>query len=110
MARKRREREPASAVSEVQARFAWSDATRVIEAAPAGEVLYEAPELRPVRAPRKAAARAQAKTLGLPFGVRDADGHHVCWSCGHEVDDEHVVRAGPGDARCPGCGAKLPFH
>ena len=109
MARKRRERE-AEPEPEIQARFAWSDAARVIEAAPAGEVLYEAPELRPVRAPRKAAPKAQAKTLGLPFGVRDADGHTVCWSCGHELSEETVVRAGPGDVRCPGCGAKLPFH
>ena len=102
MARKPRKEEPPSA----QASFGWADAKSVISSAPDGEVVYEAPELR--RRPRKAVG-ATARTLGLPFGAREADGHAVCWSCGCELADESVIRVGPGDARCPGCGAKLPF-
>jgi len=48
-------------------------------------------------------------TPGLPFGVRQVDGTPACWSCGQPVSEETVVRVGPGDHRCPGCGAKLPF-
>jgi hypothetical protein len=92
-----------------QQRFAWSDASRVLGSVPAGEVLYEAPEVAP-RPPPRARAVGQPRSLGLPFGVRDTDGRVVCWSCGHDVDESRIVRAGPGDARCAGCGAKLPFH
>jgi hypothetical protein len=91
-----------------QQKFAWSDAAKLLGAQPAGEVIYEAPEVAP-RAPRTRAV-GQPRSLGLPFGVRDADGQIVCWSCGHDVDEERIVRAGPGDLRCAGCGAKLPFH
>jgi hypothetical protein len=82
------------------------DAAQVLADAPAGEVLYEAPEIRK----RGRAAKPTApRSLGLPFGVRQTDGHAVCWSCGHDLDEASMVRAGPGDLRCPGCGAKLPF-
>ncbi len=100
MAKRRREGEPAPA----QERFAWVDPARVLDGVPAGEVVFEAPELRP--RPRKA---APPRSLGLPFGVRDVDGQPACWSCGRVIDEAEVVRAGPGDCRCPGCGAKLPF-
>ena len=89
-----------------QTRFAWLTVERVLGEAPAGEVLFEAGEAK--RRPR-APAGPPPKTLGLPFGVRQADGRAVCWSCGHDVDEGTVVRAGPGDVRCSGCGAKLPF-
>jgi len=92
-----------------QQRFAWSDAAKLLRAQPAGEVIYEAPEVAPRAAPR-ARAVGQPRSLGLPFGVRDADGRIVCWSCGHDVDEDRIVHAGPGDTRCAGCGAKLPFH
>jgi hypothetical protein len=95
-----------SDVTPDQARFAWGDADRVLGDAPAGEVVFEAPE---VKRRSRAPAPPVPQTLGLPFGVRQADGRSVCWSCGHDVDDETVVRAGPGDVRCVGCGAKLPF-
>ncbi len=104
MRRRRRE-----ADSSTQERFAWADPARVLDEAPAGEVIYEAPEVAPRPRPRPRAVAA-GRTLGLPFGVRDADGRTVCWSCGHDLDEERVVCAGPGDVRCPGCGAKLPFH
>src|SRR5262249_20632002 len=97
MAQRRRED------ADAQGRFAWSNAKKILNGAPAGEVVFEAPELRP-RPARKA---APPKSLGLPFGVRDVDGQPACWSCGRVIDE--VVRAGPGDSRCPGCGAKLPF-
>jgi hypothetical protein len=103
MAKRRREGgSEAEPLGGAQGRFAWTDPARVLEAAPAGEVVFEAPELKP--RPRRAAA---PRSLGLPFGVREVDGQPACWSCGRVIDD--VVRAGPGDSRCPGCGAKLPF-
>jgi hypothetical protein len=86
-----------------QSRFAWMDAEKVLGDSPAGEVLFEAPR-------RRAKPGPPPQTLGLPFGVRQTDGGAVCWSCGHDVEEEKVVRAGPGDTRCPGCGAKLPFY
>ncbi len=91
-----------------QERFAWADGARVLEDAPAGEVVYEAPELR--RVGRKRGKPVPVQSIGLPFGAKEADGRSVCWSCGSELDEERVVRGGPGDARCPGCGAKLPFY
>lgn len=101
-----RRRKGTGDVAPDQARFAWQDVERVLGEAPVGEVLFEAGEVkrraRPVGPP--------PKTLGLPFGVRHTDGRAVCWSCGHDVGDDQVVRAGPGDTRCAGCGAKLPFH
>jgi hypothetical protein len=102
----RRRRDPD--VPAAQERFAWPDVARVLAEAPAGEVVYEAPELRP-RARRAKAAAPASKTLGLPFGVKDTDGRQVCWSCAKDLDEAGVVRAGPGDSRCGGCGAKLPF-
>ena len=97
MAKRRREEPP-----DAQERFAWADPARILDGAPAGEVVFEAPDLKPK--PKRA---APAKSLGLPFGVRDVDGQPACWSCGRVIDE--VVSAGPGDQRCPGCGAKLPF-
>jgi len=90
---------------ESQASFAWTDPKHILDGVPAGEVLFEAPELKPKR--RK--AEPPPKSIGLPFGVREVDGTPACWSCGQAVSDETVVRVGPGDHRCPGCGAKLPF-
>jgi len=101
MPRRRREDETK------QATFAWSDRSRILEGAPAGEVLFEAPELKP-RA-RRSPSGPPPSSLGLPFGVRKVDGASVCWSCGQPVDETTVVRVGPGDHRCPGCGAQLPF-
>ncbi len=95
---KRRQREPPVA----QVRFAWADAARILDGAPAGEVVFEAPELRP--RPRR---EPPPRSLGLPFGIREVDSQPSCWSCGRAIHD--VVGAGPGDSRCPGCGAKLPF-
>jgi hypothetical protein len=99
---RRRRRDPA----DLQARLLWGDAQKILGDAPAGEVLYEAPEIR--GKPRKPKA-PPVRSLGLPFGVRNTDGRQVCWSCGHDIDEAGVVRAGPGDSRCGGCGAKLPF-
>src|SRR5262245_20153223 len=90
-----------------QASFAWADRARILASAPDGEVIFEAPDLRPARAPQ--APPPPPRSLGLPFGVRAVDGTPACWSCGQVVDEERVVRVGPGDTRCPGCGAKLPF-
>ena len=103
--RRRRRDEP---TPDPQERLLWTEAERVLSEAPAGEVVYEAPEIRR-RAPRGSKA-GPVQSLGLPFGVREADGHKVCWSCGHDLDDASIVRAGPGDTRCGGCGAKLPFN
>jgi hypothetical protein len=97
---------------ERQKSFAWFDREHILEAAPVGEVLFEAPELRP-RARRAAAAPKTPPppptTMGLPFGVREVDGSATCWSCGKAIDEATVIHVGPGDTRCPGCGAKLPF-
>ena len=90
-----------------QASFAWADRKTILENAPAGEVIFEAPELRPA-SPRRARS-SPPRSLGLPFGVHDDAGTSVCWSCGKPVDESTAVRAGPGDHRCPSCGAKLPF-
>jgi hypothetical protein len=89
-----------------QGSFAWADRDRILAGAPAGAVLFEAPELRARPKPPKEPPKG---SLGLPFGVHHVDGQPVCWSCGRAIDDAEVVRAGPGDSRCPGCGAKLPF-
>jgi hypothetical protein len=93
-------------VASPQGRFAWADPERVLGAAPDGEVVFEAPQLRPRTRP---ARPPRLRSIGLPLGVREVDGRSVCWSCAGEVDEDRLVRAGPGDVRCPGCGAKLPF-
>jgi len=93
-----------------QSTFAWTDPAEVLDSADGrGEVVFEAPglsRLTRVRPGRRlaAAARREIESFGLPFGV---DGSGTCWSCGAEIDE--AVRAGPGYATCPGCGAKLPF-
>jgi hypothetical protein len=92
--------------AKAQASFAWADREQIFAQAPAGTVVFEAPELRPKPRPP---AVPPGRSLGLPFGVREVDGQPACWSCGRAIDEETVVRAGPGDSRCPGCGAKLPF-
>lgn len=89
-----------------QARFAWADRDQILDGAPAGEVVFEAPELK---APPRSRRAPPAPSLGLPFGLRDVDGTSVCWSCAGPVDGRTAVRVGPGDCRCPSCGAKLPF-
>ena len=102
MAKRRREGDAPAA----QGRFTWADPARVFDAAPAGEIVFEAAELKRAPAPRRP---PPPKSLGLPFGVREVDGRPACWSCGRIIVEAEVVRAGPGDSRCPGCGAKLPF-
>jgi hypothetical protein len=102
VAKKRREGVPAG-----QSRFAWTDPAKILQAAPAGEVVFEARELTPTPASKRRGAPAQS--LGLPFGVHEVDGRPACWSCGRIIVEAEVVRVGPGDSRCPGCGAKLPF-
>jgi len=101
-----RRRRNADADQSKQATFAWADRARILASAPDGEVIFEAPELR---APRARKAAQTPRSLGLPFGVHAVDGTPACWSCGQVVDETRVVRVGPGDSRCPGCGAKLPF-
>jgi hypothetical protein len=110
-------RVPAAGASAIQSTFAWRDPETLLGAPARGEVVYEAPDLsRVVRAKTRAArvrvapaAARDIQSFGLPFGVRRADGRAVCWSCGVELEEGRVVTAGPGDTRCPGCGAKLPF-
>jgi hypothetical protein len=93
-----------------QSRFAGADRDQILDAAPAGEVIFEAPELKPELKPAPRPRRAaRAASLGLPFGLRDVDGTSVCWSCARPVDGTTAIRVGPGDSRCPSCGAKLPF-
>jgi hypothetical protein len=99
-----------------QANFGWQDPSRLLEAV-GGEVVYEAPDLsrltrsrqRPSRVRVAPAAAREILSLGLPFGVRKTDSGTVCWSCSRELADKDIIRTGPGYARCPGCGAKLPF-
>jgi hypothetical protein len=105
MPRRRRPRED-DATDAHQSHFAWSDRDKILDGAPVGEVLFEAPELRPPPRPRRS---PPAPSLGLPFGLRDVDGTTVCWSCAKPVDGTTAVRVGPGDCRCGNCGAKLPF-
>jgi hypothetical protein len=102
-----------------QSSFIWRDPAHVLENTPdRGEIVYEAPELsrlarskpgRSVRVRVAPAAGEEILSLGLPFGVRKTDGRAVCWSCSRELDESSIVRTGPGYARCPGCGAKIPF-
>jgi hypothetical protein len=106
-----RRKRNADADQSKQASFAWADRARILANAPDGEVIFEAPELRPTRARKSQSSPPPPRSLGLPFGVHHAvDGTPACWSCGQAVDETRVVRVGPGDSRCPGCGAKLPFH
>jgi hypothetical protein len=103
------------APSDKQVAFTWTEPRAVLDAA-RGEVVYEAPEASRIaagRAPRlprvKQRSGAEPPSFGLPFGIRVVDGEVTCWSCARELVDEEVVRAGPGYATCPGCGARLPF-
>ena len=109
-----------SAGDEKQSSFAWRDAARVLAATPdRGEVVYQAPELSKISRPKRAkvgrvvrvapGVASELASLGLPFGVKTSDGRAVCWSCSIELDESAVLRTGPGYARCPGCGAKIPF-
>lgn len=100
-----------------QVSFAWSDPAEVIDrAVRRGAVVFEAPEaseIRHGRTPRvprvKTRAPQEPPSLGLPFGVREVEGHVTCWSCAEELSEGDLVRNGPGNVVCPGCGARLPF-
>lgn len=82
-----------------------------------GDVLFEAPEVSRIvagKAPRVPRVRQRAiaqepPSLGLPFGLRQSAGRTACWSCGEEFSEVEAVRVSPGQATCPGCGARLPF-
>ena len=103
-------------ISERQITFAWTDPSALLEISH-GDVLFEAPEVSRIvsgKVPRVPKVRQrliaqEPPSLGLPFGVRQVAGRTACWSCGEEFADGDVVRVGPGQATCPGCGARLPF-
>jgi hypothetical protein len=99
-----------------QTSFAWSEPGAVLDAVH-GQVVFEDPEVSRIvaeKAPRvprvrTRPARSEPDSLGLPFGLRAAQGRFSCWSCAVEIRESDVVRTGPGSVICPGCGARLPF-
>jgi hypothetical protein len=103
---------------ERQVRFSWLDPSEVIASAErrGGAVVYEAPETsrivkeRTPRIPRVRVHRTrEPESFGLPFGARRYGGRFTCWSCAADLGESDVVRTGPGNLACPGCGARLPF-